>query len=793
MLDMLRRQGIFEPSTGTTTAWADRKDLPRTGTKLTAVLAVVWALTLLLAVGGYFGWQQYVLQRHAEAKALVTIARAAIATGDHQALTEAERHLRAAHEAHPLSSDVVEAQLLLHSARALEDGTGDVSALRTTLAAAATVVSRLKELGESKTVSPAYLAAARATASALVGEIPVARTAMTEALAAAGQDFTLRYWVGRTAQRIGEPSAQEVLTAAADGAPDLFAAALAVAELEREAGQQAEALARVEGVLAKSSKHLRARLWRAYLQADQEAPDAALSGLDAMKRDLEHAAPTDRLLEAMTRARLLRRSGRLDEAGTLVAAGLSLGATDPRLLSLVAQEAQRAGKYGVAQMAATQAVTGAPAVASYRRLLAEVLIDRQDGARALTVLEQLSNDDPEVLVMRARAALLVGTPDALSKVSEALDAYVQANPAASVRVRALRIRARVQLEVTPAVLKEAEKLSNDAPGDPDALLALGEAALELRQGDAADRALTALIKVAPEMVRAYYLLGRVKRLNGDAEGAEANLRKTLELASNHTEALMALGSLLLDRAKYAEADALYQELATRSGEAHLGRLGRVESLIGLGQLDDAQVQWEGVAERFRDTPTARQIGARLALANGKPGEALTLLRPLTQGEGVRATSMALYGDALYAADQVDAAAGAYDAAIALDAGLPEALIGRGEVEVRAEKPDDALAHLESAKASFSERIRPPELTARMWLLTGRAYIQRDKRGDLETARTALIAATAIERVDPSAFFWLGESWAGKNTPGARAAYERYLELRPEGEFVARARKALLSR
>jgi len=790
MLDMLRRQGIFEPPTGTVTAWADRKSLPRSGNKVTTVLIAVWVAAVLLAGGGYFGWQQYVALKHGEALALTKTAMAEIATGEYQALVNADRNLRLAHAAHPMSARVVQAMLLLHSVRALEDGTGDASALRTTLAGATNIASQLTKMGAVTTVSSAYMAAATATSSALNGEIAATRTAITEALATAGNDLTLRYWLARTAQRIGEPGAMADLTAVVEADQTLLAAALAVAELEREAGLIEEALARVQKVLQQRPTHLRARLWRAHLTADQEAPAEALVALDLIAKELDRAAPADRVLEAVTRARLLRRSGKVDLAGDRVAAALQLGATDPRLVALVAEEARRGGRLGVAQMAATQAVNGAPAVAAYRRLLAEVLIDRQDGGRALTILEQLSSDDPDVLAMRAQAALLLGTRDALSQVGVALDAYVTSNETASVRVKALRLRVRAQVDVTPAVLKDAEKLSKEAPGDPDALLALGEAALALREGAIADRALTALIKVAPETVRAYYLLGRVKRLNGDADAAEANLRKTLELAPSHTEALIALGSLLLDRAKYADADLLYQELATRSGESHYGRLGRVEALIGLGQLDDAQVQWEGVAERHRDSAAARQTGARLALARTKPGEALTLLQPLTQGEARQASVMALYGDALYAADQVDAAAGAYDAALELDEGLPEALIGRGEVEVRAEKPDEALEHLVGADAALKARIRPPELAARMWLLTGRAYLQRNKRGDMEAAREALTNATAIATVDSTAFFWLGESWAGKNTPEARAAYERYMELSPDGEFGARARKAL---
>jgi tetratricopeptide (TPR) repeat protein len=152
-------------------------------------------------------------------------------------------------------------------------------------------------------------------------------------------------------------------------------------------------------------------------------------------------------------------------------------------------------------------------------------------------------------------------------------------------------------------------------------------------------------------------------------------------------------------------------------------------------------------------------------------------------------TLVLYGDALYAAEQVNPAAGAYEAALAIDAELPEALLGRAEVHLRAERPGEALELLDRAKASLATRLRAPEARARMLTLFGHAYVQRAKRGDLEAARDALRQAIALSP-PAEAYFWLGEAVAGKITPEAAAALKHYLELEPSGPYAARARRSL---
>jgi tetratricopeptide (TPR) repeat protein len=276
----------------------------------------------------------------------------------------------------------------------------------------------------------------------------------------------------------------------------------------------------------------------------------------------------------------------------------------------------------------------------------------------------------------------------------------------------------------------------------------------------------------------------------DAEGAEASFRRALELAPGSSDALLALAELLLDEGKYADADSVYQELATRGGSTVLGRLGRVDALTGLGRTADAEVQLAAIPEAQAGAAAVRVSAARLALARGKAGDALTILRPLADDKANNAQIVALYGDALLAAQQLDAADKAYDAALALDPEMPEAVLGRAEILLRQGKAKDALPILQKAKDRIAQRIRPPALQARRLILLGRALLARNKRGDADSGRDALREATNIPGAPADSFYFLAESLGAKNKPEARAAYQRYLELEPRGQYRDRARRAV---
>lgn len=784
ILRMLQREGIFEPPAGDAAVWATAKESRPARTRIGRVMIVAWVVGLAIAGGGYFGWDYWVKAQRAEASRLVARARVEALGGDHKDLVDAERHLRLARELHPLDVEGPRVLLFVQTQRALEDGEFLPGYLRPS-------IERAKRLRANS----AYLAAATAVVTAAEGDLQAARAELDKALREGSDDAAILYIAGRLGQRLGHDDALEHLEQAIAKEGALEAATLALAEARADEGRLEEAIERLDAILTRDGDHVRAKLWKAFLTADDGDPDDALANVEQIARRRDEWAPTDLVLASLTRARLLRRKGQNDAAAEAVDEAAAAGATEPRLLALVAAEARSVGKLTRAQQAATEAVRGAPTNPDFRKLLADVLLARRDGVGALRTLQPLAADDPDVLRMSAHAALLVGTAEALEAASTALTGYMATHADASVEVRALHVQARVGLGHAEEVLEDARRLAADAPGDPLAMRALGEAALEAGEMREAAEALERLVRAAPDDADGHWLLGRAQRATADGVAAERSFRRAIELSPEHTDAQVALGYLLLDLGDYAHADELFQDLARRGGVAGgsalalTGRLGRVEALIGLGRVDDARVQLEGVRREDREMPRARVVSARLALAVGRPGEAVTAMRPIATAEGAGADVIALFADALYEAGEVDAATEQYERARDLDSTHPETLLGIAKALVRAEKGRDALPVLAAVHQALQRRLRPPVIHATMHLLRGRAYLLNGRR-DVGPARQALRDATAITGAPAEAFFWLGEALSGDNAPEARAAYQRYLELAPNGPYASRARRAV---
>ncbi len=345
------------------------------------------------------------------------------------------------------------------------------------------------------------------------------------------------------------------------------------------------------------------------------------------------------------------------------------------------------------------------------------------------------------------------------------------------------------------MLPQARALARDAPGDPNAAMALGEAALEAREPRLAVEALERLVAASPDDAEGHYLLGRSLRMSNDAEEAESSFRRALELLPSHTDAQLALGRLLLDLGRYEDADTLYQELAQQGGMAAglstalRGRLGRIEALVGLHRLDDAVVQLENLREEDRERAVARPPAALLALARHQAGDAVSTMRPLVERENPRASDVALFGEALLGAGETEAAGQAFDQALEIDPGSPEALLGKAALAVRAESERDANALLERVEEALGQRVRPPAMRARALTLRGRTYLLSGNSGKAE-AREVLRRAVELPGAPPEAYFFLGEALSGENTPEAREAYEHYLEMDESGPYARRARRAL---
>ncbi len=765
-------------------AWV-RDALPRERTRLAKPLTFVWVLVLLLVGAGAGGWHLWTRHRWAQADELLQRARKAAVRGDHQGLVDAERWLRQARRLHPRRVEIPETLLLVMSQRTLEEGRFESNLIRPVLAKAK------KDGADSR-----LLRAAEALLLLTEGEREEA--AETWQQLPDSPEPHLAYLLGRIGQRLHTEGAEEKLRGAAEADPKFAAPRFGLLEhaLASEDSERAEAW--LSEVLSAHPGHLRARLWKARMEADEVPPAEGFAALGAFDEEvMKKAAPVDHVLLALARARLARRNQDLSAAKAFLEEATKAGISDPRLLAMLAEEALATRAMGLAEALASRAASSDPSEDAYRLLLAEILLARRAGVRALRVLAPLSNRNPRVLRASAEAALLVGSREALDAAAGALQEHLRAatEHESDPRLLALSLRLRARLGDPAPLLSKVRALARSTPGDADVARALGDVALRAHQPQVAVEALEKLVEAAPEDAEAWYLLGRARRSLGRIREAEEAFRRAVELAPSYADALVSLGYLLLDRGSYEEAEQLYASLTRRAGPssgaslALLGRVGRAEALVGLGRLEDARIQLQAIKGRDAERPFVRVVRARLSLSAGKPSEALAALRSLLSKGEPSPRVLALAAQALLAARETEAARETVERLLARDATHPDGLALQAELLLRSGDFGRVLEVVETALRALEHRARAPELKARLLLLAARALLEGRPPNPGRAARL-LREAKDLPGAPNEVWFFLGEALASQDAAAARKAYTRYLDLAPRGPLARRARKAL---
>jgi tetratricopeptide (TPR) repeat protein len=786
VLGLLERHGIFEAHSAPKDAstWVPRAEAPRAGSRIGRSLAVGWLLALSAAGGGYYGFTRWLEARRGDARALIEQAQTETRDGEYESLLAAERHLTQARSLNPKASEAVESLLFVHATRALEDASGEMGYLRNTIVRA-----------REKRAAPALLAAVDALLAAYEGDAAGARAKADSAVKIGGEDARILYLVGRLYQRAGLEEAGQLLERATQ-LDDQFALAwLARGEIAQQAGELERAKEMFGKARGADGKGLRAELWLIVMDTSAESAPKRKADLGALAQRIERGSASDKLLALSARAGLSLALGDVSAARAAVQEGKALhGVRAPELTALFAERALAVGELDLAYRAASSTLRAAPGVRRYRDTLVSVLLRRGDGSAALATLEGISDDSGgSLLVAKARAALLEGSRTALDEAKRSLSSY-RATPAGKddVDVAALLLRVDLRLGASgESLLPTARALSQRAHGASAPQLALAEVALSAHQAQVALAPLEKARTLTPEDADVYFLMGRAQRMLGHADAARDQLKRALEIAPSHVDARFALAALLLDTGDFNGAYELYNALE-REGAGLSASLGAAEALIGRGETAGAELRLERLESDDRARPGALVVQARLALAKGKSADAVKTLEPLTgeDSESRTADVLALYGDALYADERVDSAAGAYDDALELDEGHPDALVGRAMAALRAEKTSQATELAEKAQTALAARLRPPRVHAA--LLLTQAKIEILAQG-YSSARDKLAHAVALSGVPAEAYFWYAETLAKTKTAGASESYARYLELAPNGYFASRAKKALAPR
>jgi tetratricopeptide (TPR) repeat protein len=144
-------------------------------------------------------------------------------------------------------------------------------------------------------------------------------------------------------------------------------------------------------------------------------------------------------------------------------------------------------------------------------------------------------------------------------------------------------------------------------------------------------------------------------------------------------------------------------------------------------------------------------------------------------------------DSLYAQGHTGVAASYYRRALELDPDYAPALVGTGQSILRAKNYSDAMENAARALQLARGVDARPGLEAAAIYQMGRVHYER---GERDAARRMLRQSISLPGTPAEAWFYLGEALSSDNSPAARGAYDKYLELVPEGHLADRARRAI---
>ncbi|MGB5547977.1 MAG: tetratricopeptide repeat protein, partial [Polyangiales bacterium] len=133
------------------------------------------------------------------------------------------------------------------------------------------------------------------------------------------------------------------------------------------------------------------------------------------------------------------------------------------------------------------------------------------------------------------------------------------------------------------------------------------------------------------------------------------------------------------------------------------------------------------------------------------------------------------------------AASYYRRALEIDPDYAPALVGMGQSILRAKKYSDAMKNATRALQLARGVDARPGLEAVAIYQMGRVHYER---GERDAARRLFRQSISLPGAPPEAWFYLGEALSSDNSPAARQAYEKYLELVPKGPMSDRARRAI---
>jgi tetratricopeptide (TPR) repeat protein len=183
---------------------------------------------------------------------------------------------------------------------------------------------------------------------------------------------------------------------------------------------------------------------------------------------------------------------------------------------------------------------------------------------------------------------------------------------------------------------------------------------------------------------------------GDIEEAERHVQRALEINPDFTTAIEVQAMVRASQGRLAESEAGFRRvLKNRNNPGRTyNSLGNV--LLREEKYDEAESAFHSALEDKPDLLEAHWGLAEIERIRGNPAQAATHLRLALKGEPERALGWVTLGDTLARLHQFDEAAKSYERAAQLTPRNPEIYARLGYLKIIMNRPDEALAHWETA-------------------------------------------------------------------------------------------------
>ena len=373
-----------------------------------------------------------------------------------------------------------------------------------------------------------------------------------------------------------------------------------------------------------------------------------------------------------------------------------------------------------ARVVADALVTRYPDSAQARLGVARLALADGQGEAAIEALDvalRLDPDNLDAILVRARLMAANGDPDAGFTL---LDAALERNPASTpLRLGRARLLAETgRLDEAGAAL---ESLDGEVDDDADALLAIGQLAMQLQRPALAAGRFERLLALGEYRDEAHFQLARISDVAGNAPEAiaayDAVMSEALFVPSRTRAAELVAQQGDLDAARQRLAS-LREMVLDPDVQARLfGTEGRL--LQRAGAADDALALLDDALEAFPGNGDLRYARALAADGAGRPQQLVDDLRQLIEAEPDNAQALNALGyHFVQQGERLDEAAGLLEKASALLPDDPAVMDSLGWLRFKQGDTEQAVQLLTRALAMLPDAEIAAHLGEALWT-TGR--------------------------------------------------------------------------